>query len=301
MGQQLPIRTRVRQGGALSTPRRGSAARPVGQACAPRPASRDDWMVMLADLQAQFDTLKAQVRQAQQLSSLGTAAAMIAHEVNNLLTPIVAYAKAALEGDDVELQKKALTVTAKNAEILMAMSQRILSISAAAPTQRKSVNLRIVVEEAAASLCRDFSKDGISFSVNVDKSITVFVDALQIQQVFFNLFLNAREAMASTHTGRLSVSARRQAGQVVIEVRNTGEGIPPDWLPSIFEPFQTAKSETNNNRSRCRGLGLTLCRDLIEENDGTIHVASEPATGTTFTIAIPSSPSGDASASGLRS
>ncbi len=160
-----------------------------------------------AQLSAQFDVLKAQVRQAQQLSSLGTAAAMIAHEVNNLLTPILSYADYALQADDVALAKKALTVTARNTRMLIAMSERLLELGAAKPQQRESVGVRQAVEDALASMCRDLSKDGISFEMNIDDSLTVFADPLQLRQVLFNLFLNAREAMAPNHSGRLTVSA----------------------------------------------------------------------------------------------
>ncbi len=95
----------------------------------------------LTKLAAQFDLLKAQVRQAQQLSSLGTAAAMIAHEVNNLLTPILAYAQAALLADEVELMRKALTVTERQVRILIAMSERVLKISAATTTAAQVVSV----------------------------------------------------------------------------------------------------------------------------------------------------------------
>ncbi|MDO8631503.1 MAG: ATP-binding protein [Phycisphaerales bacterium] len=278
-----------------------------------------------AQLSAQFDVLKAQVRQAQQLSSLGTAAAMIAHEVNNLLTPILSYADYALATDDAPLAKKALTVTARNTRMLIAMSERILELGAAKPQRRESVGVRQAVEEALASLCRDLFKDGITFEMKVDETLTVFADPLQLRQVLFNLFLNAREAMAPNHSGRLTVSAyqsrdRKGAGggevrsekleersttasidnrsrptasgtidKVVIEIRNTGPPIPPELLPHIFEPFQTTKPVRRDGKSRCGGLGLALVRDLIEENDGTISVASDE-TGTTFAITLPPTP-----------
>lgn len=241
----------------------------------------------LRKLQDQFDKLKAQVRQAQQLAALGTAAATIAHEVNNLLTPIQNYVLTALDSDDRELDKKALAVTLKHVQILTQMSGRILEIGAARSAQRESVTLRPVVNDAHASLCRDLSKDGIRFTVDVDEMVTVYADALQLQQVLFNLFLNAREAMAGQHNGRLYVSAVCQGKYVIIVVRNSGPAIPPELVDHIFEPFQTSKPIATNGRQRCGGLGLTLCRDLVEENDGTIHVTSKPDAGTTFTITLP--------------
>ncbi len=244
----------------------------------------------LVELQAQLDQLRAQVRQAQQLSTLGIAAATIAHEVNNLLTPLLGYAKAALNTNDAGLQVKALTVTVRNVEMLSAMADRVLEISAAKEPTRESVSLRSVIDDAAASLCRDLSKDGIRLLVQVDESLTVWVDRLQLQQVLFNLFLNAREAMAKGHTGRLAVSAVRRGDQVSIEVTNTGDCIPPELLPEVFEPLRSSKGVTPNGRHRCSGLGLALCRDLVEENGGSISVTSDPEAGTSFTITLSAAP-----------
>ncbi len=251
------------------------------------PAVDADMAGRVEELTAQFDQLRAQVRQAQQLATLGRAAATIAHEVNNLMTPILAYATSALQADDASLQRKALEVTVKNVTILTAMSERVLALGAAKPPERESVCVYDVVTDAIASLCRDLSKDGIRLRVEVDEDLRVLVDRLQLQQVLFNLFLNAREAMAPGHSGRLSVCAKRIGNTVRIEVTNSGEGIPPDLLPHIFEPLQTSKPSTRNGRARCSGLGLALCRDLIEENEGTISASSDPQTGTKFVILLP--------------
>jgi signal transduction histidine kinase len=241
----------------------------------------------LRELSAQFDLLRAQVRQAQQLASLGTAAAMLAHEVNNLLTPVRSYVESALASDDVEFMKKALRITAKNVHILTGMSARILEINAAKTRTPEPVPVRAVVDDAIASLCRDPAKDGIKLRIDVEPTLTAWVDPLQLQQVLFNLLKNAREAMTGQHGGRLTVSASRLDDHVAIEVHNTGEPIPRELLPQLFEPFQSSKPAENEGRTRCRGLGLTLCRDLIEENDGSISVASGPEPLTTFTIRLP--------------
>ena len=241
-----------------------------------------------ARLEAQFETLKAQVRQAQQLSALGAVAPMIAHEVNNLLTPVLGYAEAAVTSDDPSLMKKALTVATKNVRILIRMSERLLSIGAARTSNRGAVTLREVADEAHASLCRDLSKDGIQFVNKIDPDLRVRADALQVQQVLFNLLLNAREAMLGAHNGLIRISARRDGNRTVLEVHNTGEPIPADLLPHVFDALRSSKPVERNGRARCGGLGLALCRDLIEENEGAIRVTSAAETGTTFVIDLPS-------------
>ncbi len=262
----------------------------VARAESAPPATDGDAAIVereLEKLQGQLTQLKAQVRQAQQLAGLGTAAAMIAHEVNNLLTPVKSYAQAALSNDDIELQRKALTVTVKNVELLVAMSERVLNISAAKPPVREPVSLRRAADDAVASLCRDLSKDGISLVLRMDESLTVWADALQLQQVLFNLLLNASNAMRSSHGGRITVAGAIEAGKGVIEVKDNGPGIPAEMLPRIFDPLQTSKPMDPKGQQRCAGLGLALCRDLVMENGGTITVASEPGVGTTFTITLP--------------
>ena len=241
----------------------------------------------LAALQTQLDQLQSEVRQAQQLAGLGRAAATIAHEVNNLLTPVLAYAQAALEGDDAQFQRKALTVTVKNVEILTAMSKRLLAVGAVTSGKPEAVCVRSVVEDALGSLCRDLSKDGIRLVMRIDEGLTVWVDRVQLHQVLFNLLLNAGEAMAKRRDGRLTVAAARDGDVVRLEVTNTGDPIPADLLPHIFEPFRSGKTQDGNGSGRCRGLGLALCRDLIEENGGTIRVSSSVERGTRFTIEVP--------------
>jgi signal transduction histidine kinase len=212
---------------------------------------------------------------------------MIAHEANNLLTPILSYADYALNADDPQLMKKALSVTSKNVRILVGMSERLLAISAAAPPKRGPVHVRATAEDALAALCRDLSKDGITLTVDVPESLTVYADALQLQQVLFNLLLNAREAMAPQHGGRLTISASPVGNnQVAIRVHNSGPPIPAELLPHVFDALQTSKPPERNGRRRCGGLGLALCRDLVEENGGAIAAESSPEQGTTFTIAL---------------
>ncbi len=250
----------------------------------------------LAKLQGQMETLRAQVRQAQQLAGLGTAAATIAHEVNNLLTPMLSYAKIALDTDDLALTRKALNVTIKNIQTLVQMSERVLGIAAARVRTNESVSIQSMAQEAAEALCRELSKDGIRFNIVADDRSIAQVDPLQLRQVFFNLFLNARQAMKGSRSGRLTVEAHRVDDHVHITVKDNGPGIAQDLLARVFEPLQTTKTDPSGSSKRCSGLGLTLCRDLIEENDGTLTVESVVGEGTTFHIRLPAANTSEDSA-----
>ncbi len=263
------------------TQRRSEPRTPPGQ------TTRTDSNIAahIEKLEGQLTRLKAQVRQAQQLASLGTAAATIAHEMNNLLTPMRSFAQAALECGDPALQKKALTVVVTDARMLASMADRVLTIGAAKSPTREAVSVRAAAEDAAASLCRDLAKDGIRFSIRADDAVSVWADPLHVRQVLFNLLLNARNAMAKSRHGHLVVSAQRHGDRVVLTIEDGGPGIAPDKLPHVFDPLWTSKSA--DGPQRCAGLGLALCRDLVEEDGGTIEVRSEPGVGTTFTITLP--------------
>ena len=108
----------------------------------------------VAKLEERFAQLKAQVRQAQQLSAMGPAAAVIAHEFNNLLSPVLSYAQYALQEDDMELGRKALRITVQNVRVLKAMSERLLEVSAAKTPEAHAVLLRPAGEDQADAIVR---------------------------------------------------------------------------------------------------------------------------------------------------
>ncbi len=240
-------------------------------------------------LEDRFSRLKTEVRQAMQLSALGSATAVWAHELNNLVTPLLSYAQYALGDGDPELMKKSLRITVANAKTIIAMSDRILGLSAqnSAPTPEE-VNLGSAVEHAITCLGRNLDKDGITLKVDVPDDLEAWVDPHCLRQVLFNLILNARDAMAKVHGGRLSIRAARDGrDHVLIRMNDTGGGISPDQLDGVFEPFATTKRSTRNGHVRCGGVGLPLSRQILEECGGRIDVASEPGIGATFTIVLP--------------
>ena len=259
---------------------------PVRERQAASSSSTSTLEAHFALLEQQITQLKVQVRQAQQLSNLGTIAALIAHEFNNVLCPMQAYASYALAEGDPDLTRKALEKTVNNSKVLKAMSERLLTLGAAKIPDFKLTSLRQVVDEAVASLCRDLSKDRIRFKCEVDDETNVWGDPLHLQQVFFNLLLNARAVLTKNGGGKLSISARPVAGEVVVEMSDNGPGIAPEIRERIFDPFASTRPTGTDGRKRCGGLGLALCKDIVEECGGKITVDSIPGEGTTFTITL---------------
>jgi signal transduction histidine kinase len=245
--------------------------------------------VQLDHLVDQFDQLRQQLRHSQKLASIGTTAAMIAHEFNNLFTPVVAYAGHALESDDPDLMRKALRKTIEQVEVMHAMADRVVGLAKQSNDSIKPVPLLEFAESAIACLCRDPKKDNIGINLQIDSDLKVRANENQLMQVLFNLVINARQAMLGRH-GRLTIDAAPHPDDpecVRINVRDTGHGIPPEDLERIFEPFFSTKTSATKPDQKGLGLGLSICRDIIEELNGTIEAHSRLNVGTTFTITLP--------------
>lgn len=258
-------------------------------ATAPTPTSPSEDILEqhIQRLEEQFGKLREQVRQSQQLASLGTAAAMMAHEYNNLMTPVVSYARYALDTDDHELMVKALNMTLKQGAIVSSMAERILGLAVHEAASYKPVALKTVVDESIASMCRDPAKDGITLKTSVDGDLQVKADQKQLIQVLFNLLLNAREAVDHGN-GRIVLDAvARGDDWVDLRIKDNGCGIPDAHRQTIFEPFFTTKRKGPDGGRNGSGLGLAICQEIVEEHGGEIDVESEPGKGTTFIVSLP--------------
>jgi signal transduction histidine kinase len=238
-------------------------------------------------LAEQVDSLRKQLREAQRLAALGTMSAMVAHEFNNLMTPVISYAQYAMEKNDEALMRRAVEKALQQARRASQMCDRILSLATHQHLGPGPVEVEPLVAETVASLGRDLNKDNIQVRLNVPKDLRVKANAGQLQQVLFNIVLNARQAMLG-RPGTLSVEAEPLADNAVaIRIKDTGCGIKPEDMARIWEPFFTTRRQGDRPDQRGIGLGLTICKDIIEELDGTIAAESQPGAGTTFTITLP--------------
>lgn len=241
----------------------------------------------LASREKENSQLQLQLGQLQALANIGISTSMIAHELNNLLTPLANYAQLALQNPaDKELANKVLQKTSKNCTRASKIMTSILSMTKKTAEEKSNVNVQSIVEEIFNCLCRDFSKDKIAVKIDIPSDLTVRAVGIQIQQAIMNLILNARDAMLPAG-GTLTIRGSRQDSFTCIEVSDTGCGIEPDNLPKIFDPFFTTKSNSDISGS---GLGLALCKKIIDAHNGTITVESQPGKGSTFIILLPSTP-----------
>jgi signal transduction histidine kinase len=153
-------------------------------------------------------------------------------------------------------------------------------------SQRVITDIVGIVEEVLVLTEKDLSKHHIRVQTNFHERPKAPVVPGQIEQILLNLVINARQAMSNG--GRLCVDVRENPRSQMVEVRisDTGTGIPPDRLRLIFEPFYTTK-EPDEQGHGGSGLGLSVCRQIIEQHQGRIRVESLPDKGSTFTVKLP--------------
>jgi signal transduction histidine kinase len=240
----------------------------------------------LSEQQQRTEALEREAVQLGGLANLGSATAMIAHEINNLLTPLTNYAEIALQNpDDRVLTERALRKTAQNCRQTGKVMEGILAMANAGCAEKIQTPLLPLVNGVFDCLCRDFKKDGITVEIRIVDGLQVWAAPVQLQQALMNLILNAREAMIP-RGGVLTIEAEDRTEDVWISIRDTGCGIEQSEMKKVFDSFFSTKQKDGSGQSGS-GLGLALCKKVVEGHNGTISVDSQLGTGTTFTILLP--------------
>ncbi len=238
--------------------------------------------------QKENETLKSRLSRLQALANIGTITSMIAHEINNLLTPISNYASLALNNpDDKSLTQKALEKTVRNCTQASKIMESMLRVTNGETQDRQNIRLKNLIEQVFECLCRDFSKDGITVNIKVPEDMAIRAVPVQFQQVLMNLILNARDAMLP-RGGSLTIKAVENNDEFQVLFSDTGCGIDKVDLKNIFELFYSTKTEQNTaSQNSGAGLGLAFCKQIIDAHGGSISVESEPNTGSSFRIILP--------------
>jgi two-component system NtrC family sensor kinase len=259
-------------------------------------ASGDDEVVgtllLLEDITDRV-RLEEQLQISEKMASIGLLAAGVAHEVNTPLTGISSFTQMLLDGADPRdprtvLLEKIERQTFRAAKIVNGLLN--LSRPGSASNERIDVDLNAVITDVFSLLEHQFEVGKIKVRRELSpEAATVPGIEHQLQQVFLNLFLNARDAMP--RGGWLSVTTRVADGQVVAEIADTGSGIPPEQLARIYDPFFTTKAI-----GRGTGLGLSITYGIVHEHEGTIRCDSAVGQGTRFTLMMPAAPALERSA-----
>lgn len=240
-------------------------------------------------LRAENDELRRQLLQSQKMSSVGALASSITHEFNNVLTTIINYAKMGLRHKDVGTREKAFDKILSAGQRASKITTGMLSYARAQGERRELSDLVAVVDDVLVLVEKDLQMHRVRLQTDFVGRPFALINANQIQQVLLNLIVNARQAMENGGTLYLSVHANDESGMAEISLRDTGCGIPADKLRVIFEPFYTTKQADQQGQGGT-GLGLALCREIIEAHKGRIRVESVMGKGTTFTLKLALAP-----------
>jgi PAS domain S-box-containing protein len=242
-------------------------------------------LVIMDDITERVE-LEGQLSQADKLSSIGLLAAGVAHEVNTPLAVISSYTQMLakqLQGDPQKsgLLDKITRQTFRASEIV----NNLLNFSRTSGTEFADVDVNKVILDTLALLEHQFK----TTKIEVRSDLTPGISSIQgnpgrLQQVFLNLFLNAKDAMPGG--GTLNVATSN--GDVVsVRVSDTGSGIAPEHIQRIYDPFFTTKTVPKEGQNRGTGLGLSVTYGIIQEHAGKIRVESDPESGTTFALDFP--------------
>jgi signal transduction histidine kinase len=244
--------------------------------------------------QTENEQLREQLMRAQRLSSVGTLASSVAHEFNNILTTIMNYAKLGMKPDCSDASKQqAFEKILKGSQRAATVISSMLGFARNGSMQRERTDLVALVEEVLVLTEKDLSKHQIKIEKRFQGRPFAPVVRGQIEQILLNLIINARQSMS--RGGRLTLDIRVNAKSQMAEIAicDTGVGIPPEQLRLIFEPFYTTKKPDDQGHGGS-GLGLSVCRQIIEQHHGRIRVESMIGKGSKFTVKLPLENSPDA-------
>lgn len=238
-------------------------------------------LIVMDDITAKVQ-LEEQLLQVEKLSSLGLLAAGLAHEVNTPITGISSYAQMLLkEMPDSDHRKPVLEKIEQQTFRAAEIVNGLLNFARINGTEYADLDINNLIRESLNLLDHQLRCSRIMVEPALDLSLPpVYGNAGKLQQVFVNLFLNARDAMPSG--GQLKIQTHKNDSMVVVDISDTGVGITEESIKRIFDPFYTTKRSAKGT-----GLGLAITYGIIQEHGGRIFVDSVPDRGTHFQVKLP--------------
>lgn len=236
---------------------------------------------MAADID-ELQRLNDQLIRAEKLAAMGTLAAGVAHEVNNPLASISSLVQMmrAQEGHSPETREK-LNMISDQIQRITQVTKDMTNFARSRPAAKTEADVNEIVRTALRLASFDKAFQDLDIDTDLGNDLAaVFADEDQLQQVFLNLFLNARDAM--TDGGSLFVKTSENAGEIVIQIADSGIGIAESDRQLIFDPFFTTKAPGSGT-----GLGLAVCYGIVTAHGGRIDVAANEPSGAKFTVTLP--------------
>ncbi len=238
--------------------------------------------------QARMDQLRAELLHVSRLGDMGQLATTLAHELNQPLTAAAAAVRAAgrlldQHGPDPSALREAITLAAEQVLRAGQIVRRLRSFIDKGHAERRREDLAKVIEDALALALVGAAERGVQAEATIAPGLpAVLIDRVQVQQVLVNLVRNAIDAMGSGG-GMLRITATKAGAMVEIAVEDSGPGLDSRVAARLFEPFVTSKPDG-------MGVGLSICRGIVEAHGGTIGAEPRPGGGTIFRFTLPPAP-----------
>jgi C4-dicarboxylate-specific signal transduction histidine kinase len=232
---------------------------------------------------------QAELAHVNRVTTMGQLAASIAHEVNQPLAASVTNAHAGLrwlglQPPNLEEVREALAAIVTDSNRASDVINRMRALIKKAPARKDGLQINEVILEVTALMRGELVKSGVSLNTQLAQGLPLIQgDRVQLQQVLVNLIMNAVEAMGSVNHGSRKLligTGADEAGRIRISVQDSGPGLNPQIFDRVFDPFYTTKADG-------MGMGLSICRSIIEAHDGRIWASAMPGSGSTFNVSLP--------------
>lgn len=261
------------------------------------PSGLEQSLAFIETLQRDLDALREQLAWSNRLSVLGNMMAVLSHEYNNLLAPIGSYAQLALANPgDAELTQKALRAAAQGVARASRLAEVTLGL-ASPETPHEAQNCLVSKAISDTQLCVSpmLVREKVTLEVSCEEK-EVHIDALSLQQILINLITNACNAMRGQGGNkRISIQGQGSERAYVLRVSDNGPGIPAQIADRLFEPYVTQSAHVEDEQGGERaestgamssGLGLSICKNLLESTGGTIQVQNSSQRGASFEVRL---------------
>jgi len=237
------------------------------------------YVLVLEDI-TEKKKIEEELFRATKHASVGRLAAGVAHEIGNPLASISSLVQELQTENGASFEQESLSTINTQVHRIARIVRNLGDFARLYPRQKMPTDLRDILENTLNLVRYDKNFRKIDIRTDVESTPQLKIDPDQIQQVFLNLVLNARDAMPDG--GNLDISIKRANGQVEMRFADTGQGIDAEVRDKVFDPFFSTKGPTKGT-----GLGLSICYSIIKDHGGTIEIDSEKGKGTLFIIRIP--------------
>lgn len=244
----------------------------------------------IQELEQLVKMLEEQLMQTQRLSSVGALASSITHEFNNILTTVINYAKMGVRHKDAKTRDKAFDRILSAGQRATKITTGMLAYARTSTDRFEPCDLNRLLQDVLVLVQKDLQMHRIGVDEDVQSGVWAIVNSSQIQQIIMNLIVNGRQAMGEGGRLKLTVRDNPEEGWAELSIGDSGCGIPNDKLQKIFDPFYTTKTADARGQGGT-GIGLSVCKKIIEAHKGRLRVESEVGKGTTFTLKLPRSES----------